>query len=274
MTQPSPDEALREFQRLLPTDFELYAYVDGGGQGKVFRGTVGGQAAAIKIFDPSGDPRRFKRELALLKSVSCPFLVKVLRDTVVRDGSTSYPVIAYEFHQGGDLRRLLLPHAPAASAASICKLGLQMSEAIQALWEKRIVHRDIKPGNIVEATGGNFVLVDVGLARHLDRSDITALGGAPGTSGYKSPEQAAGRRHLTINSDVFSLGVTLYELACKRHPFGRSQQVIGRTTPQPLGKTRGDIPRDAARLIHQMLSTSPGDRPRFIANRFRELCAE
>jgi serine/threonine protein kinase len=113
--------------------------------------------------------------------------------------------------------------------------------------------------------------VDVGLARHIDRSDITALGGAPGTPGYKSPEQARGRRHLTVHSDWFSLGITLYHVATKCHPFNGQQHNIGVTNPVPMQDHRRNLPESFCRLVHDMLSIVPAKRPRSPGTRFQQL---
>lgn len=255
----------------LPADVTVDSYVDEGGQGAVFQGTVKGATAAIKVFSPHGNPRRLERELSLLRSIDCPHLVRILWDGSVDLGGLSCSIVGYEFHPGGDLRRLLTPHNPHIDANALIQLAAHISEAVEALWTRRIVHRDIKPGNIVQASDGRFVLVDVGLARHLDRSDLTAAGVSPGTSGYKSPEQANGRRNLTVHSDWFSLGVTLYEIATRRHPFGRRQPMFGMASPPPLTTLRPDVPPSFSRLIVEMIAERPANRPRDVNSRIQQL---
>ena len=154
---------------------------------------------------------------------------------------------------------------------TIVGIGLNVATAVERLWAKRIVHRDIKPANIVKAATDRFVLVDVGLARHLDRSALTAPGAAPCTPGYASPEQALGRRNLTINSDVFSLGVTLYEIGTGIHPFNRAQNLVGVISPRPIQLIRRDLDGPLAALISQMMAVSPAARPSAIRSRFEQV---
>jgi len=253
------------------SDIQIDDFIDAGGQGVVFRGSLYGKPVAVKLFDRTNNPRRLDRELDLLKKIDCPYLVKVVESRTVFISGQQVPVVIYEYHSGGDLRNRLAPTRPLLPVQELLKIGLHVGTAVEELWQKRIVHRDIKPGNIVASQDGRFILVDVGLARHVDRSDITAPGGAPGTSGYKSPEQAKGRRSLTISSDVFSLGVTLYELATKIHPFNKSQALIGAQSPPLASKRRSDLPEAFCRLLKDMLANVPANRPRTIAARFHSL---
>lgn len=252
-----------------PDGIVVDGYIDQGGQGAVFRGTVDGVAAAIKLFRPDSDPRRLERELQLLSSIDCATLVKVIRSTTIRVDSVAYPVVAYEYLDGGDLRQLV-KNGP-TDYSRVLRIAADVAAGIDALWAARIVHRDIKPGNIVASSAQRHVLVDVGFARHVDRSDITAPGGAPGTYGYKSPEQAAGRRHLTVHSDVFSLGVTLYELAAGKHPYNHAQPGIGSPMPTDLTRLRSDLPRPFARLVSEMLRPNPSARPSRPINQIKVL---
>jgi eukaryotic-like serine/threonine-protein kinase len=270
-----PSDFLTKVQAALPPGYVIDDYLDRGGQGAVFRGAFNGESVAIKLFHPLGNTaRRLARELDLLQRVDCPFLVKVRGNHEVTVEGVCYPLVAYEYLPGGDLRDLLRPDSVEVAYRSLCTIGHQISVAVEVLWGNRIVHRDIKPGNIMQSTSERYVLVDVGLARHLDRSDITALGGAPGTLGYKSPEQAGGRRHLTIHSDVFSLGVTLYQLATRRHPFNNDQNLVGRLVPTLLHQVRPSIPVPFSRLIQQMMESRPSDRPANVSQRFRQFSEE
>jgi eukaryotic-like serine/threonine-protein kinase len=237
----------------------------------VFLGKVDGEVVALKVYGPTEERRRMERELNLLAAIDCPNLVKVRRHDWITINDTPCPLVAFEYHPHGDLRRLTELEVTPLDTGTLLRIGAQISNAIEALWGKRIVHRDIKPANIVKAEDGHFVLVDLGLAKHLDLSTITLAGFTVGTVGYMSPEQAQGRKRLTLNSDVFSLGVTLYELAAKRHPFGHSQIQIARGLAQPLNKIRPDLPVPLSHLIHQMMQLSPYNRPRQALSEFLRL---
>lgn len=267
------DITLDKLRAVLPTGVSVSAPLAGGqgGQGTVFRGSCNGTDAAIKVFKTDADTRRIDREIELLSTLNCPHVVRLLHHLGAVIDTEPVRVLAYELHTGGDLNQHLRPGAATVTAEEVLRIGAQVATAIDTLWSKRIVHRDIKPANIVRASDGRYVLVDVGFARHLDRSDITIPGGAPGTRGFRSPEQARGRRSLTLNSDVFSLGVTLYVLATKFHPFGAQDFVVPR--PIDLGplNARNDLPPGAAALIGQMLDYTPAKRPSDLAARFAAL---
>ncbi len=236
----------------------------------MFRGTCDGVEAAIKVFGAGIDTRRIDREIDLLSELKCPYVVRLLRHFTGMLGTEPVRILAYELHGGGDLTRHLAPGAAPLSSSDLLRIGRHVAEAISTLWSKRIVHRDIKPANIVCAADGRYMLVDVGFARHLDRSDIT-LAGAPGTVGFRSPEQARGRKSLTIHSDVFALGVTLFTLACRSHPFGGRDPLL----PQPADMTpllsRSDLRCEFSKLVQEMLSFAPASRPTDIASRFAAL---
>lgn len=236
----------------------------------MYRGRYNGEDVALKVFNPGADRRRLERELTALRTMDSLYLVKVRNFCDVTVGGDQVSVVAYEFLPGGDLRQFLNASA-SIDERTLVLIGRQISLAINALWKSRIVHRDIKPANIMKATDDRYVLVDLGLARHIDRSAVTVAGALPGTMGYQSPEQAMGRKNLTIHSDVFSLGLTLHEIAGKRHPFGRQQHLVGRTAALPLKQLRPDLSDGLVRLIHQMIDPVPSQRPYNIHDRFAQL---
>jgi serine/threonine protein kinase len=255
-----------------PPGLTVLAPIAAGGQGSVFSGALNGTPVAIKVFAAHlADPRRIDREINALRAIQCPFLVRLVENMAIDLGGRSCPLIAYELLSGRDLRALLDPTTAPVSASALSLAGFQISTALEALWQARIVHRDVKPANIVQADAARYVLVDVGVARHIDRSAITGPGGWAGTVGYMSPEQALGRHSLTIASDVFSLGVTLYQLAAREHPFGADQTAIGRLAPPTLASRRPDLPAPLCQMIHEMLATPPYKRPTAPSSRFQAL---
>jgi len=148
------------------------------------------------------------------------------------------------------------------SLAEIKQALHDISLGIEVLWNERIVHRDIKPGNIIRRDNGDFVIIDLGIAKHLDRTVATRTGFTLGTPGYMSPEQAAGHRILTFRSDLFCLGILIYELISGNHPFGRIQEQIGQRTPPSLKSFVNTIDGSVSDIVDRLLQPFPLDRPR------------
>jgi tetratricopeptide (TPR) repeat protein len=184
------------------------------------------------------------------------------------------PYIAMELVEGHTLRALVgQPMAPEA----LQELARQAASALSHAHQKGIVHRDIKPENLLLTDEGQLKILDFGIARrgaedlppgptshHMTLVERTAPGYSQGTPAYMSPEQANGQP-LTGQSDQFSLGVVLYELATAVHPFLRGSLVdtlyaVTRDEPRPLGEARPDLPRTLQDAIHRLMAKSPRDR--------------
>jgi len=263
-----PPPFIDRLRAAIPSHVTIDGPVGAGGQGTVFLGKCRGSAAAVKVFDAATDLRRVDRECTLLAKLTCPHVVRLIEHFNVRINADSLRIVVYEYHPGGDLSAMLAPGAPPVSEADLIKIGLEAGTGIATLWKFRIVHRDIKPANIVRAADGRCLLVDVGFARHLDLSTLTVAGGAPGTRGFRSPEQTAGRKALTINSDVYSLGMTLYLLAAKRHPFGGGDILV--PTPVDFAAMSSSRPLSTVfvGLVRQMLEFTAARRPSDIVTKF------
>jgi len=263
-----PFDAIR---KLLPPEYVLGAPLAKGGQGAVFRGTYKGEDAAIKLFGPTS-LERLKREVAMLQAINCPSLIQLLAAQMLTTPNGTLPILAYKFADGVDLRKKTA-QGWSPTEAELIELGCSAGHAIEALWAQRIVHRDIKPENIIACTSGGFVVVDVGLAQHLNLKTITA-GGQPGTRGYRSPEQIKGRKKLTVHTDVFALGVTMYELATGKHPWGRDEDEMVKSAAPAISSEKPGLDVRLAGLIDAMLTSKPGMRPAQIGQRFEALRAE
>jgi serine/threonine-protein kinase len=255
-------------RRGLPPEYEVEDFIAQGGQGSVFRGRYRGSPAALKVF-PGGANPRIDRELAILRDCDCPTLIRVLADTTIRVANQAARLVAYPLLTGGDLAQQLLADPNSQrDARAIARIGSDVGGAIEWLWQRRIVHRDVKPQNIVGNSADGWMLVDLGVAAHLDLTTITRTGAAPGTRGYKSPEQARGQRPLSVTSDIYALGLTLYECA-SRHPFDYDQGRIGRDALPSLARARGDLPVALVGLIESMLSARQFRRPTAVGASFQ-----
>ena len=251
----------------LPAGYEIDEPLGAGGQGAVFSGKRLGARVALKFFS-SADPERLRREVEELGGTELPGIPRIIDCHIVKVEGQPVPLVVYEFIDGRSLRTQLDETGGALAQGDVAQVGHNIGMAVEALWARRVVHRDIKPANIVRRQTGDCVLVDLGFAQHLSLPTITHPAGQPGTVGYRSPEQCGGRRRLTVHSDIFSLGVTLFECAAGRHPWDRNQVAMNRVSPRRLLDLRPDIDPVFARLIHAMLSRSPARRPASVSSQF------
>lgn len=241
----------------LPEELSLSEKIDSGGQGAVFKGTYDGTPCALKVYFPGQVERRVEREVTALRDIDCPTVVKLLWSGEMELEGVPLPVVATEFVEGAPLQRSF--DGP-ANDDQLGRLAYDVTLAIQAFWSRRIVHRDLKPENILIHADGRACVIDLGVARHLDETSLTAYGFTWGTRGYMSPEQARAVRQLTCKSDLFALGVILVETALGRHPTGRDQMRLlasGLHDGLPAG-ARGC---SHGHLMRSLLEPKPHQRP-------------
>ena len=170
-----------------------------------------------------------------------------------------------ELIEGKDLAEIFKASGRFA-AAEIVQLGLQITDAVQALWDIGMVHRDIKPANVMcRDSNDEYVLLDAGFAFDVVGESVSA--GPVGTLSYFSPEQfdfTKRRTGMDFRSDIFSLGVTMYKLLTGQHPFYSSGDTshslyvkITSHVPEPPSSLVGDVPTELDRIILRMLGKSP-----------------
>jgi eukaryotic-like serine/threonine-protein kinase len=191
--------------------------------------------------------------------------------------------ISQEYVQGVNLAELMARRGPPelARMLAICR---QVAAALNKAAEHGIVHRDIKPENIMLAAGGDVKVADFGLARLYNRDEannLTQVGVTMGTPLYMSPEQVEGKP-LDARSDIYSLGVTSYEMLTGEPPF-RGETALSvavqhlHTQPQRLENIRADVPSAVCRIVHTMLEKEPGNRyptPRQLLGELRAVSIE
>ena len=192
-----------------------------GGQKSVWTCAFDGQAYVLKAIMASDRAlRRVAREIEIMQRCESRYLPKFgpisLREVLVSTGERILYFLE-EYIDGLPLASVRLPMLPEHVAA----LGRCVGEALRVLAAQRYVHRDVKPMNIMQQTSSTYVLIDAGLALDLDGEALSLVGTAPvGTPAYFSPEQIQlASRDLDPRSDLFSLGVTMYECATGEHPF-------------------------------------------------------
>lgn len=244
---------------LLPSTVQVRAVLNSGGQGIVYEGTVSGADAAVKVYFPGQVQQRIDREVAALRSLACPSIVRMLWAGVITTHAGVLQVVATQLVPGVPLRARLASGPLAAS--ELGALAYDVAAAIDALWAVRIVHRDLKPENIMMLPNGRFCVIDLGVARHLGQSSLTAAGMAWGTFGYMSPEQMKAVRKLTCKSDLFAMGVVLVEAAEGTHPTNGDQFRMIQARLDANLPARSAAWTHAA-LLRQLLAEQPQQRPR------------
>ena len=240
-------------------EFALRARLGSGGMGRVYLGfSPGGRAVAIKVVHPelARDPeflRRFRQEVASARLVSGMYTAPVVGSGVDDDP----PWLATAYVPGPPLAEVVSVHGPLAEAA-VWRLAAGLAEALRAVHGCGLVHRDLKPGNVLLAADGPHV-IDFGISRAFEGTQLTSAGMVVGTPGYMSPEQAEGSQ-AGPPSDVFSLGCVLAYAATGNAPFGggSAASILYRVvTGEP---DLGGIPAGVRQVITACLAKDPAQR--------------
>jgi eukaryotic-like serine/threonine-protein kinase len=249
--------------------FVLEREIGAGGMARVFLGKdeVLDRPVAVKVLNPDhggtdiGD--RFRREGRTAARLSHPNILPVYGagEGVLDGREVSY--IVMEYVPGGDLKDLLDAEGPLPNA-KLAQLGAEVSSGLAQAHEKGVIHRDIKPHNVLIDSRGHSKLTDFGIARALDATQATQTGAYLGTALYSSPEQLQGEK-ITPKSDVYSLGITLYQAATGETPFigtpiEVASQHINKTpaAPSALGAHLSDM---TEALILDCIQKDPDRRP-------------
>lgn len=207
--------------------------------------------------------KRFVREARAIARLTHPNLVQIFQADCI-DG---YWFIAQEYVQGQTLQKLI-QMGGSVPFQRVADILWQISSSLDKASEAGIVHRDVKPDNILLGDNGDVKIADFGLARLIGTGDtslaLTQTGMTLGTPLYMSPEQAQGKS-LDLRSDMYSLGITCYHALAGRPPFrGETALAVAlqhvNEDSDPLVKLRPDIPPPLARIVHRMIEKSPEDR--------------
>ncbi len=246
--------------------YSIVEQVGAGGMGTVYKAVDNetGQVVALKLIRSdriarAGALTRFKRELALAQKVSHPNVYRV-HDLGEVDGNA---YISMQYIDGQSLEDLIHSMGHLSPRQTV-KLGRQVCDGLQAIHENAIVHRDLKPSNIMVDTAGVARLMDFGLAYETGSEHLTSEGTVLGTMSYLSPEQARGER-VGPPSDVFALGLILYEMLTGRRPPGDASPVPlamrdnGASCPRP-SQFVPEVPRAIDALVMRALERDPARR--------------
>src|SRR5437588_7083725 len=223
-----------------------------------------GRKVALKLLHRrfAEDPdfvERFRREAQAAAGLQHPNVVSVF-DRGAYDG-TYY--IAMEYLPGRSLKQLIRQEAPLDPLRAI-DIAIQILKAARFAHRHGVIHRDLKPHNVIVDDAGHVKVTDFGIAR-AGASDMTETGSIMGTAQYLSPEQAQGHA-VSASSDLYSIGVVLYELLTGRVPFDAESAVtiaLKHVSEAPLEPTRVNarIPPELEQIVMWVLNKNPADRP-------------
>ena len=252
--------------RILTNRYEVGSAIARGGMAAVFLGTdlVLGRRVAIKILSPqfASDQRfvaRFRREAKSAAGLNHANVVSVF-DTGA-EGNVHY--IVMEYVEGRTLEDILREEGPLTVARSL-RIAEGVCRGLAAAHAQGLVHRDVKPGNVILDARELVKVADFGIARPLDDAATLTATGVIGTAAYLSPEQAQGLS-VDARSDLYSLGCLLYEMLAGRPPFdGESAVSVAlkhvHAEPRPLTEANPAIPPALDALVMRALTKSPEDR--------------
>lgn len=252
--------------------FKIVKELGSGAMGTVYKAIYvpDGRVVAVKIvnFGLSGNEsalQRFEREANILKQLKHPNIVRLFASGRYK----GTPFIAMEFIEGESLDHVLLRRVR-FSWEDVVLIGKQVCLALQHAHEKGIIHRDLKPSNLMMLEDGTTKLTDFGIAKDIDVTALTGANATVGTASYMSPEQCRGES-ITAKSDIYSLGVVLFELVTGRKPFNAESPIEmfskhdKEAPPRPnwalKGSSTGEIPVWFETTILQMMEKKPDHRP-------------
>src|SRR5688572_8362621 len=273
--------------------YEIVAPLGSGGMGEVYsaRDSRLGRTVAVKVLSErfTGDPEaveRFHREARAVAALSHPNILAIHEFDI----ESEIPIVVTELLDGVTLRERLV-ESRALGWRKAVEIALAVADGAAAAHARGIIHRDLKPENIFLTNDGLVKVLDFGLAHFREAalpepnafSTTTpkVASHAFGTAGYGSPEQLT-RRSVSPASDIFSLGVILYEMISGSHPFSRPTlpetiAAVIHVDPPPLGQQSGSMPGSLDQMVRRCLEKEPEDRfqsGRELAHRLRDLLSE
>lgn len=247
--------------------YRIERRIGGGGMGTVWEGvdTLLGRTVAIKVLlaslaDDSGFRERFLREARAIAVLQGPGIVEVYDYGEIESDDSTIAYLVMQHVEGKPLSRLLNMWGRLNDDQALPIIA-GVADALHTAHEAGIVHRDVKPGNILVRDDGSVVLVDFGIARSTDNITLTTTGVVLGTVTYMSPEQAAGE-NLTSHSDIYSLGVVAHQCLAGSPPF-KADTPLGvlsahlRNEPPALPT---DVPSSVGSVIRRALMKEPANR--------------
>jgi eukaryotic-like serine/threonine-protein kinase len=258
--------------------------IGSGGFKVVYKASVNKKTEAVKLVQiPSdeNDPnirdenlRRITREIDILAKATSPYLVKLgsITPRPCETDGNEYVIYSEEYIEGENLRQMILSgYIPRKN--ELVQLALCLFHAIHELSSLSVIHRDIKPDNIIKTNNPDrpFILLDLGIAFHIGGTRLTRDSGRiPGTLYYIAPEMLDQdfRQNLDYRADLYTIALSIYEFASGDNPFAHASDPqfttlyrIKTQKPRPLKELRNDLPDSLCKLIDQLMRKVPALRP-------------
>ncbi len=259
--------------------YEILSVLGQGGMGAVYqaRDRELDRLIALKVIRPelATDPailQRFKQELILARNITHKNVVRIY-DLGEADGIR---FITMEYVDGEDMRTLLRKHGKFSAQDAIPMIE-QVCRALDAAHSEGVIHRDLKPQNVMRDKQGRIVVMDFGLARSLGDSGMTQTGAIVGTMEYMSPEQALGSQ-LDQRSDIFSVGLIFYELLTGKSPYHADTAIASlmrrtREVAKPASDVENTVPRSLSAIVSRCLEREPANRYHSVVELLQQLNA-
>lgn len=262
--------------------FRIVKRLGAGGMGEVYLAEDArlGRQVALKVLAPalvadSQSRARFLREARLASALDHPNICTIYE----ADEADGRYFISMQYVEGEALKQII--GGRPLSLENLLSIGLQVADALRAAHAQGIIHRDIKPNNIIITPRGQAKVLDFGLAKLLEPTginapdEVTHTGAVMGSPSYMSPEQARGER-VDHRSDIFSFGVVLYEMATGQTPFKRKSQAetmnaIINEPHTPVSEMNKDVPPGLSAVIDRALAKDPGERYQSMEEMLRDL---
>jgi tetratricopeptide (TPR) repeat protein/predicted Ser/Thr protein kinase len=257
---------LRALRETLASEFEVEQEIGRGGMSVVFRATERalGRRVALKVLPPElvrddQTAERFLREARLTAALDHPNVMPIYR--VGSAAGMSY--FTMKLVEGRSVDDIIAAQGPLAVGV-VWQLLRAAASALAFAHERRIVHRDVKGGNVLVGTDGRVLVTDFGIARALEEAALSSGSTVVGTPSFMSPEQCAGAP-IGPQSDQYSLGVLAFQMLIGRLPFeGDNFAAILQhhffTPPPKVAELRGDVPRGLSAIVDRLLAKKPDDR--------------
>lgn len=272
-------------------EYQIVKFLKSGSFGDVYLAEKNGKHYAIKLFKESyvlaeyrrnGENNRIKREIDIIKSIKSDYLISYEDDFIYNHQDTNHYCLVMEYFDGITLRDLLnqkkiMDETEVLGIFSKILLGISdlhnfNTKNLQQQDDYGIIHRDLKPENIMIDANGNIRILDFGVSKIIDYTSITATGTIMGTWAYMSPEQIGDSKHISKRSDLYSLGVILYELLTGVLPYKETNSLpelinyIVNEKPIAPRMRSLSIPNSTENIILKLIEKLPYKRFQSIEN--------